>query len=140
MVLYCIRIHKNIRLILQLLSKSKMIPQCKKNKKIFIGTANIDNTNILSTENNHYERIGNVVAFSFTATTKKQFDNNSRIFTGLPGARQNTRFTGVITGVNGVEIPLRFAITTKGEVVNAYSTSTIPANKIIEGHVVYICQ
>lgn len=117
-----------------------MIPNCKQNKIISTGTASIDSTYISSTENNHYERIGSVVVFSFTATTKKQFDNNSRIFTGLPGARQNTRFIGIITGVNGVDVPLRFEVTSKGEVVNAYSASTIPANKIIEGHLVYICQ
>lgn len=117
-----------------------MIPKSKQNKIISTGTASIDSTYISSTENNHYEKVGNVVAFSFTATTKKQLENTSKIFSGLPGAKQNTRFTGILNGINGVDVPLRFAVTTKGEVVNAYSTSTIPANKIIEAHLVYICR
>ena len=117
-----------------------MIPKCRQNKIISTGTASIDSTYISSTENNHFEKIGNVVAFSFTVTTKKQFETTSKIFSGLPGAKQNTRFIGVLTGVNGVDVPLRFEVTSKGEVLNAYSASTIPANKIIEAHLVYICQ
>lgn len=117
-----------------------MIPKSKQNKIISTGTARIDSTYISSVENNHYEKVGNVVAFSFTATTKKELESKSRIFSGLPKAKQDTRFTGILTSINGVDVPLRFAVTPNGEVVNAYSTSKIPANKIIEAHLVYICQ
>lgn len=115
-----------------------MIPEYRKNEIITTGCAIINSTNISQVENNHYEKIGNVVSFSFTVTTKKQLDNTDEIFTGLPKAKELTRFIGACTG-NGDSV-VRLAITKTGRIVNQYSINTIFANKIIEGHVVYICE
>ena len=104
---------------------------------ITTGTGNASPTYISSVENNHYEKIGKVVSYSFTMTASGTWTTTTQFISGLPKAAANTRFSG--TNTSNAERPvLRFIITTGGAIQNAYSQTSPVAGNVIEGHITYI--
>lgn len=101
------------------------------------GSGNANSSYISATENNHWEKTGHVVSYSFTMTAKGTWGNTTQFISGLPKAAANTRFSG--TNTSSAERPvLRFIITTDGAIQNAYSQTSPVAGNIIEGHITYI--
>ena len=100
------------------------------------GSGTVNSTYIGNVENNHWERIGNVVSYSFTLTTTSNMSYDTIFVTGLPRAVTYTRFTGINADSN---VPMRFGINEYGELSNAYS-AVIPNNQVIEGQITYITQ
>lgn len=103
--------------------------------EIQTGSGIVDTTYIDTAENNHYEKIGNVVSYSFTMKVKGTWNNTTRFIEGLPEPKTETRFLGLNTSTGD---PMRFAMRPNGQVENAYSRTLPAAGAIIEGHVVYI--
>ena len=104
---------------------------------ITTGTGNASPTYISSVENNHYEKVGKVVSYSFTMTASGTWTTTTQLISGLPKAAANTRFSG--TNTSNAERPvLRFIITTGGAIQNAYSQTSPVAGNVIEGHITYI--
>lgn len=100
------------------------------------GTATIDNTYISNAENNHYEKYGRVVSYSFTMTVTGSWSVTTQFLSGLPKpVASEVRFAGINTSNN---TPLRFRINTNGNVSNAWSYTTPSSGHIIEGNVCYI--
>lgn len=99
------------------------------------GSATVNNTYISNAENNHYEKYGRVVSFSFTLTVKGSWNATTQFLSGLPKAQTYTRFMGLNASNQTI---MRFAIDTNGNISNAYSNTTPSSNHTIEGHITYI--
>lgn len=110
---------------------------CKKLTQTSIETdsATMNNTYVDAVENNHYEKAGNVVSYSFTITTKGTWNATTVFASNLPAPKANTRF--VATNVNR-NIPFRAEIRTDGTIRNAYSNTTPATGDVLEGHITYI--
>ena len=104
---------------------------------ITTGAGNVNSTYISNTENNHWEKVGKVVSYSFTMTASGTWGTTTQFISGLPKAAANVRFSG--TNTSNAESPvLRFIITTGGAIQNAYSHVNPVAGNVIEGHITYI--
>lgn len=99
------------------------------------GAATVNSSYISNAENNHYEKYGRVVSYSFTMTVKGSWNATTQFLSGLPKAQTYTRFMGFDTSNQAI---MRFGIDTNGNISNAYSNTTPSANHIIEGHITYI--
>ena len=99
------------------------------------GTATVNNTYISNAENNHYEKYGRVVSYSFTMTVTGSWGVTTQFLSGLPKPQSNTRFMGLNTSNQTI---MRFEIDTNGNISNAYSNTTPSSNHTIEGHITYI--
>lgn len=99
------------------------------------GTATVNNTYISNAENNHYEKYGRVVSFSFTMTVTGSWNATTQFLSGLPKAQAYTRFMALNTSNQTI---MRLAIDTNGNISNAYSNTTPSSNHTIEGHITYI--
>lgn len=99
------------------------------------GSATVNNTYISNAENNHYEKYGRVVSFSFTMTVTGSWSATTQFLSGLPKAQKYTRFMALNTSNQTI---MRFAIDTNGNISNAYSNTTPSRNHIIEGNITYI--
>ena len=102
---------------------------------ITTGYATIDNSYISNAENNHWEKNGKVVSYSFTMTTTGSWSATTQFLSGLPKAQTYTRFMGLNTSNQTI---MRFAIDTNGNIFNAYSNTTPSSGNVIEGHITYI--
>lgn len=105
--------------------------------KVSTGTGTINSTYVSNAENNHWERVGKIVTFAFTITTKGTWGTTTEFITGLPKPVANTRFLGV-NASNGNSPLMRFLITTNGTIQNAYSQAAPEVNQVIEGQITYI--
>lgn len=102
---------------------------------ITTGNATINTSYISNVENNHWEKNGKVVSFSFTMTTTGGWGPTTQFLSGLPKAQAYTRFMGLNASNQTI---MRFAIDTNGNIFNAYSNTTPSSNHTIEGHITYI--
>lgn len=108
----------------------------KFNGLIKTGKGTVNSDYISAVENNHWERCGNVVSYSFTMTTNGVWDNTTKFISGLPKAKEEVRFLGIIAFSDG--ILLRLSISKNGEIANAYSSRKPEKGNIIEGYITYI--
>lgn len=99
------------------------------------GTATVNSSYISNAENNHYEKYGRVVSYSFTMTVTGSWSATTQFLSGLPKAQVHTRFMGL--NANNQTL-MRFAIDTNGNISNAYSNTTPSSGNVIEGHITYI--
>lgn len=99
------------------------------------GTATVNSSYISNVENNHYEKYGRVVSYSFTMTVTGSWNATTQFLSGLPKPQSATRFMGLNTGNQTI---IRFVIDNDGNISNAYSNTTPSANHVIEGHITYI--
>lgn len=99
------------------------------------GSATMSSTYISATENNHWERIGKVVSYSFTVTAGGTWSTNNVFATGLPKPVASLRFVGINHSQN---VPMRFQINTNGEMGNGWSNATPVSGNQLEGQVTYI--
>ena len=99
------------------------------------GTATVNSSYISNAENNHYEKYGRVVSYSFTMTTTGGWGPTTQFLSGLPKPQSNTRFMGLNASNQTL---MRFEIDTNGNIYNAYSNTTPSSNHTIEGHITYI--
>lgn len=99
------------------------------------GTATVNSSYISNAENNHYEKYGRVVSYSFTMTVTGSWNATTQFLSGLPKPQSSTRFMGLNTGNQTI---MRFVIDTNGNISNAYSNTTPSSNHTIEGHITYI--
>ena len=99
------------------------------------GTGTPNSTYVGAVENNKWTRVGQIVCFSFTLTTNNTLDYTTTIFSGLPRAKNNTRFIGLWTNNN---YPMRFEITDDGRMQNSWSFANPTSNQTLEGCVTYI--
>lgn len=100
------------------------------------GSASLDSTYIDTAEANSWSRFGNIVVFTFTLKTKGTWNNTTIFARNLPKPKTWGRFLALDTS-NG-DKPMRCALTNDGELRNWYSSTTPPANHIIEGSFVYV--
>lgn len=110
--------------------------ELEKKTRITTGKGTINSDYISAVENNHWERCGNVVSYSFTMTTNGVWDNTTKFISGLPKAKAEVRFSGIITWDDG--ILLRLSVSENGEIANAYSNRKPEKGNVIEGHITYI--
>ena len=99
------------------------------------GSATVNNTYISNAENNHWEKNGKVVSYSFTMTVTGSWSTTTRFLSGLPKAQTYTKFIGLNANNNTI---MRFAIDTNGNICNAYSKTTPSSGNVIEGQITYI--
>ena len=99
------------------------------------GSGTIDNTYVSSSENNHWERNGNTVSYTFTMTATGTWGHTTKFISNLPKPIAATRFTGIDIGQNR---PFRAELKTDGSISNAYSVNPPSAGTIVEGHITYI--
>lgn len=92
---------------------------------------------VYSAEQNHWEKWGKVVSYSFVLNNKSGWGLTTKFITGLPKPVRNFRFVGNNTND---QKPLRLSLNSDGSISNAYSGTTPGDNRTIEGHVVYICE
>ena len=86
-------------------------------------------------EYNHWEKVGQVVSYSFTFRVNGTWNNTTIFATGLPNPKSATRFLGVNSSGN---VPFRCMLSTTGTLSNAYSQTTPTNNQVVEGHITYI--
>ena len=110
--------------------------ELEKKTRITSGKGTVNSDYISVVENNHWERCGNVVSYSFTMTTNGVWDNTTKFISGLPKAKAEVRFSGIITWDDG--ILLRLSVSENGEIANAYSNRKPEKGNVIEGHITYI--
>ena len=91
---------------------------------------------ISGAENNHYEKVGKVVSYSFTMTVTGSWGTTTKFIRRLPRPKTNVRFLAIDT-TNSDKI-LRCSLNTNGEISNAYSASAPTEGHIIEGYITYI--
>lgn len=103
--------------------------------QVTTGYATINNSYISNAENNHWEKNGKVVSYSFTMTVTGTWDYTTNFLSGLPKAQTYTRFMGLNTGNQTI---MRFGIDTNGNIYNAYSNTTPRPGDLIEGQITYI--
>ena len=106
-------------------------------EQVTTGSATVNSTYISNAENNHYEKYGRVVSYSFTMTVKGSWSATTQFLSGLPKAQTYTRFVALNTNNNTI---MRFGIDTNGKIYNAYSSTTPSLGHVIEGHVTYIAK
>ena len=105
---------------------------------ITTGTATMSSTYTQNVEINHYEKVGHIVSVEFTFRVKGTWGNTTEFITGLPKAKNATRFTGINSSTSYGGYNMRFVITQTGTIQNAYSQSLPNENDVVEGHVTYI--
>jgi len=99
------------------------------------GSATANSTYISAVENNHWERIGKVVSYSFTMTAGGTWTTNNMFASGLPKPVAALRFVGINHNKN---VPMRFQLTADGQLGNAWSGTTPVSGNQLEGQVTYI--
>lgn len=97
----------------------------------------ITDTNYISAaENNHWEKCGNIVSYSFTLKVKGTWTSTNSFISGLPKPKKTIRFIAILdTSPNKI---MRLSIATDGKIHNAYSTENPPVGANIEGQITYI--
>lgn len=92
---------------------------------ITTGTGTINTSYVASAEYNHWERVGNIVTYSFTITTTGTWSTTTAFVSGLPKPKATIRFTAIN---HSYAQPFRAQLNTNGTLQNAYSTTT-PASR-----------
>ncbi len=103
--------------------------------EITTGSGTMNSTYTTDVENNHWERVGNVVSYAFTIRATGTWGTTTEFVTGLPKPVANTRFSGVNSSGN---VPFRCILGTNGTISNAYSFTTPTSNQVLEGQITYI--
>lgn len=104
---------------------------------ITTGTGTINTTYIDSAENNHWERVGQIVSYAFTLRAKGTWSSTTEFLTGLPKPKAAVRFVGTNSSNSSAPV-LRIVLTANGTLQNAYSQAAPAANQNIEGQITYI--
>lgn len=103
--------------------------------EVTTGTGTLNSTYVSSAENNHWERVGKIVTYTFTITTAGTWNHTTEFISGLPRPVTNIRF---VANAHSYNQPFRVELTSNGALKNAYSNVSPDAGKTIEGYVSYI--
>ena len=102
---------------------------------IVTGSGTVNSNYVSKVEKNSYVKWGKVVSYNFTITIKGTWTNTTQFISGLPKAKNFSRFVGT-DGSRG--LVYRLGIDTNGNILNQYSINTPTSGHVLEGQITYI--
>lgn len=101
------------------------------------GTGTINSTYIGSVEQNHWERVGKMVTYSFVMTPKGSWSSTTQFISGLPKPVASIRFIGN-NSVSSNAYNFRARILAEGAIRADYTTNVPTSSSVIEGTITYM--